>query len=213
MNINQASPVLPPGSKMPDFWLPDFRGTIIPGEQLFMGASSVLIIFMCNHSLFVKHIREVLIKLVCEYQVRGVKTAAINSNDIKKSPQDSPENMKREARIYNYPFHYLFDGTQEVARNFGVVYLPDFFVFSRGGKLIYHGSMDESRPGNNIPVTGNLLRNALNCALEGKEPEKSCHCATGCRVLWREGNIPFYVNASSEDQDGFCCDGCIETGK
>ena len=116
---------LPLGSELPDFWLPDINGVIVPKELLIGGPAS-LVVFMCNHSPYVKHIREVLVKVIWEYQQRGISVVAINPNDINLSPEDCPNRMKEEAGLYGYTFPYLFDGTQSVARSFNVLFTPDF---------------------------------------------------------------------------------------
>ncbi|MFW6245400.1 MAG: thioredoxin family protein [Fibrobacterota bacterium] len=184
--IFTSSKILPLGSELPDFWLPDVDGTIVASDHLFK-APAVLVVFMCNHSPFVIHLREVLVKLVREFQQKGVRVVAINPNDITLSPQDAPVLMKEESCRFGYTFPYLFDGTQEVARTFRVAYMPDFFVFNRGGKLVYHGQMDESRPGNGTPVTAASLREALEDVLRGKAPETAQKKSEGCAVQWREG--------------------------
>ena len=152
----------------------------------------MLVVFMCNHSLYVKHIREVIVKIIREYQQRGVAAIAINSNDIEQFHDDCPDRMKEDARIYGYSFPYLFDGTQDVARMFRVSCTPDFFVFNKEGKLVYHGQMDDSRPGNNIPVTGKDLSAALDAVLEGKKVSDMQRPSMGCNIKWKESNQPDY---------------------
>lgn len=176
---------LPLGSELPDFWLPDINGVIVPKELLIGGPAS-LVVFMCNHSPYVKHIREVLVKVIWEYQQRGISVVAINPNDINLSPEDCPNRMKEEARLYGYTFPYLFDGTQSVARSFNVLFTPDFFVFDREGKLAYHGQMDDSRPENNLPVTGKDLRDALNAAILGEKPPSIQKPSSGSVIRWRK---------------------------
>lgn len=183
---------LPIGSDLPDFWLPDIEGTIVPRDRL-LGAPAILVIFMCNHSPFVKHIREVLIRLTWEYQQRGVVTVAINSNDITQSPEDSPAKMKEESKLYRYSFSYLFDGTQEVAKSFRAGFTPDFFIFNKKGKLSYHGQMDDSRPGNGKPVTGKDLRDALNAILADQKLDILQKPGSGTLIKWKIGNEPHYL--------------------
>ncbi|MDG5814659.1 thioredoxin family protein [Chitinispirillales bacterium ANBcel5] len=220
---NYPNPVLPLNSEIPDFWLPDYRGAIIPRDHLTMGAQAVLIMFICNHSPYVKHIREVIKKLASEYQTRGVNIAAINSNDITLSPQDCPEKMSEEAKLHNYPFYYLFDGTQEVAKAFGVVFMPHFFIFNKNGHLVYQGQMDESRPGNGVPVTGALLRDALNSVVKHKKIKTSqTDTFPGCAIKWHDDTLPAYVqeyqrylstkDKTSTDQE-LCCERYLERTK
>ncbi len=209
--IFTTSKILPLGSELPDFWLPDVDGTIIARDHL-AAAPATLVVFMCNHSPYVKHLREVLVKLAREFQFKGVKVVAINPNDIRRSPLDAPVMMKEESRLYGYTFPYLFDGTQEVAKSFGVVYLPDFFIFNRNARLVYHGQMDDSRPGNGLPVTGSSLRAALQDALQSKDPPLPHIQSMGCTVQWK-GEIPFHVEShfmSSEIHSGQGVQACCE---
>jgi peroxiredoxin len=188
---------LPIGSEIPDFWLPDTNGMIIPKEHL-LGAPAALIFFLSNQCQYVKHIREVLVKLVHEYQQRGVAAVAINSNDSIQHPDDYPIRMKADAKIYGYTFPYLLDSTQQTARLFKVMHTPDFFVYNKFGKLIYHGQMDDSRPENGIPVTGNDLRHELNAALQGSIVQSTQKPSVGTFIKWKSDNEPFTGNSKKE---------------
>jgi peroxiredoxin len=181
--------ILPLGSDLPDFWLPDIEGIIVPKDRL-LGSSAILVIFMCNHSRYLKHLREVLIRLIFEFQQRGVAVVAINSEDIIQFPDDCPDRMKEDASLYGYSFPYLFDGTQQVARLFGVSAIPDFFIFDKVGKLVYHGQMDDSRPDNDKPVTGKDIRRALDAVLSGKRPLLIQKQTSGSFLKWKTSNEP-----------------------
>ncbi|HLV32731.1 MAG TPA: thioredoxin family protein [Chitinispirillaceae bacterium] len=188
-----TSKKLHPGSEIPDFWLPDINGVILPKDKL-IGASAILITFICNHCNYVKHIRSKLVEIIKEYQQFGVAAIAINSNDIEKVPDDSPDRMKQDALQYGYTFPYLFDGTQEVARLFKVSCTPDFFVFNKEGKLFYHGQMDDSRPENDYPVTGKDLTFALDSVLKNKPPVSNQKPGNGSCIVWRNTKTDYFTN-------------------
>ncbi len=148
-------------------------------------------LFICNHCPYVKHIRHELARLAREYQQKGVAVVAINSNDVSKYPDDSPENMAREKAEVGYTFPYLFDETQEVAKAYRAACTPDIYVFDRDRKLVYHGQFDDSRPGNDKPVTGKDLREALDRVLAGKPvPAETQKPSVGCNIKWKAGNEP-----------------------
>lgn len=172
------------GSTLPDFGLPDIDGNLVLSDHL-LGASAILVTFICNHSSYVKHIREVLVKLIRELQQYGIKAVGINSNDIEISPEDRPDRMKEDALTFGYTFPYLFDATQLVARKFKVNCTPDFLVYSKEGLLTYHGQMDDSRPGNGMPVTGKDLRNALQATLKG-EKILTMYPSSGESIIWKK---------------------------
>ena len=132
------------------------------------GGPALLVIFLCNHCPYVKHVRNELARLCKEYQAKGVAVVGINSNDVSTHPDDSPAMMAREKAEVGYTFPYLYDETQAVARAYQAACTPDFYVFDKAQKLVYRGQMDGSRPGNSVPVTGNDLRTALDAVLAGK---------------------------------------------
>jgi thiol-disulfide isomerase/thioredoxin len=155
---------------------------------------ALLVIFMCNHCPFVKHIADGLAQLARDYQAKGVAIVGINSNDAATHPQDSPEQMIHEAEQRGYTFPYLFDESQEVAKSYGAACTPDFFLYDKGRKLVYRGQLDASRPGNGIPVTGQDLRAALDALLAGKPlPEKQIP-SIGCNIKWQAGKEPGYYD-------------------
>ncbi len=186
-----ASIMLPLGTKAPDFTLPDTKGNIISLSD-FEAVPALLVIFMCNHCPYVKHILDGMIKLVREYQNRGVAVVGINSNDVEDFPEDAPEKMAGLAKQKGFTFPYLFDETQQVARAYHAACTPDFFLFDKDRKLFYRGQMDGSRPGNGIDVTGADLRAALDALLQNKQPLAEQKPSLGCNIKWKSGNEPDY---------------------
>jgi peroxiredoxin len=186
-----ASTMLPLGTKAPDFKLPDTKGNIISLSD-FEAVPALLVIFMCNHCPFVKHILDGMIALVKEYQDRGVAVVGINSNDVENYPQDTPEKMADLVKQKGFSFPYLFDETQQVAKSYHAACTPDFFLFNKERKLFYRGQMDDSRPGNGIEVTGADLRVALDALLQNKQPPVEQKPSIGCNIKWKSGNKPDY---------------------
>jgi len=189
--VQTPSTMLPLGTEAPDFSLPDTDGKMVSLAD-FRDAKALLVIFMCNHCPFVKHIRSELAQLGRDYQARGVAIVGINSNDAEAYPDDSPEKMAEEKRAAGYTFPYLYDETQEVAKAYRAACTPDFFLFDGNRKLVYRGQLDDSRPSNGIPVTGKDLRAALDAVLAGKsvpEPQKP---SIGCNIKWKPNNAPDY---------------------
>ncbi len=188
------STMLPLGTEAPEFSLPDTDGKIVSLTD-FRQAKAYLVIFMCNHCPFVQHIREELSRLGKEYQGKGVAVVGINANDISTHPDDSPEKMKEEKEKYNYTFPYLYDETQEVAKAYKAACTPDFFLFDQDKKLVYRGQLDDSRPGNDKPVTGADLRAALDTVLSGEKPSSEQVPSIGCNIKWKAGNEPEYYQS------------------
>jgi peroxiredoxin len=175
----------------PHFSLPDPEGRIVSISD-FEDAPALLVMFLCNHCPFVKHVRHELGTFGREYQERGLAIVAINSNDIESYPADRPELMAVEAREAGYTFPYLFDETQEVARAYRAACTPDFFLFDRDRRLVYRGQFDDSRPSNGIPVTGGDLRVAVDTVLAGEMPDADQRVSVGCNIKWKPGNAPDY---------------------
>lgn len=189
--VATASTMLPLGTKAPDFHLQDTEGHEV-SLGTFAGAPALLVVFMCNHCPFVVKIRDGLAKFALDYRDQGLAVVGINSNDPANYPDDSPENMKAEVRKVGYIFPYLFDASQEVAKTYRAACTPDFFLFDGERQLVYRGQFDDSRPGNELPVTGADLRRAVDAVLAGNpvpEPQKP---SIGCNIKWREGNEPEY---------------------
>ena len=191
MMARTASTMLPLGTVAPDFRLPDTEGNLISVEDS-KEAPALLIIFMCNHCPFVKHIVDDLVDLVTGYQAKGVAVVAINSNDVESFPEDHPEMMAELVREKVFTFPYLYDETQEVAKAYRAACTPDFFLFDSERKLVYRGQMDDSRPGNNIPVSGADLKAALEAVLGGDEVSAEQRPSIGCNIKWKQGNEPDY---------------------
>jgi peroxiredoxin len=189
--VQTASTMLSLGVKAPDFSLPDLSGKKVSLTD-FADAPALLMIFMCNHCPYVKHVADVLTKLTKEYQQRGVAVVGINSNDASAYPDDSPAKMIEESKLRGYPFPYLYDESQAVAKAYRAACTPDFYVFDQQSKLVYRGQMDSSRPGNGIPVTGDDLRAALDAVLANKPAPVNQKPSLGCNIKWKPGNEPDY---------------------
>ncbi len=187
-----ASTMLPLATEAPDFSLPDTEGKAVSLSD-FKGAKAFLVVFMCNHCPFVKHIIDDFVKLAKEYQARGVAVVSINSNDVDNYPDDSPDKMALLAGKKGFSFPYLFDVTQGVAQSYKAACTPDFFVFDADRQLVYRGQMDDSRPGNGEPITGADLRAALDAALAGKPGPDGQKPSMGCNIKWKAGNAPDYA--------------------
>jgi peroxiredoxin len=171
------------GTPMPGFRLPDTAGN--PLDAADLDDSPVLVAFICNHCPYVKHIATAFSSFAREYMDRGLAVIAINSNDWNSHPEDSPEKMVEEARKRDYPFPYLLDESQEVARAFGAACTPDFFLYDRGHRLAYRGQFDDSRPGSDAAVTGADLRAACDAVLAGEAPSSEQTPSMGCNIKWR----------------------------
>lgn len=189
--VMTASTMLPLGTEAPPFELPDTAGQTISISD-FDDADVLLVVFMCNHCPFVKHIIDDFITLAGEYQGKGVAVVGINSNDVEGYPEDRPELMAKLAKEKGFTFPYLYDATQAVAKAYCAACTPDFFVFDRERRLAYRGQMDESRPGNDEPVTGADLRAALDAVLAGKDASEEQRPSIGCNIKWKAGNEPGY---------------------
>lgn len=188
--VKTASTMLPLGTKAPSFTLPNVDGSTVSTDQ-FVG-QPLLVIFMCNHCPFVVHLREHLARFADEFGPRGLGIAGISSNDVSGYPQDGPELMVEEARDAGYNFAYLFDESQDVAKAYRAACTPDFFLFDRDHALVYRGQFDDSRPGNEIPVTGADLRAACDAVLADQPVAADQKPSIGCNIKWKEGSAPGY---------------------
>jgi peroxiredoxin len=180
------SNMLPLGTIAPDFELLDIVTDTTRSYEDIAGAEATLVMFICNHCPFVKHIEDELINITNEYVLQGVGVVAISSNDIEKYPQDAPEKMKELAEEKGYPFPYLFDATQDIAKAYHAACTPDFYIFDKEKKLVYRGQLDDSRPGTDIPVSGKDIRNALDRILGGDIPDPNQKPSLGCNIKWKE---------------------------
>lgn len=189
--VKTASTMLPLGTQAPDFSLNDTNGKRVSLAD-FKDAKALLVMFICNHCPFVKHVAEELARLGRDYQAKGAALVAINSNDVASFPDDSPEKMKEEVKNRGYTFPYLYDATQDTAKDYHAACTPDFFLFDKSQKLVYRGQLDDSRPNSGIPVTGRDLRAALDTVLAGKPVNPEQRGSLGCNIKWKSGNEPSY---------------------
>jgi peroxiredoxin len=173
------------GIKAPEFFLPD----TVSGKNISVsdirGDKATLIMFICNHCPFVKHVNAELVKLANDYKNKGVGFAAISANDVVNYPDDAPHLMKQAARQLNYPFPYLYDETQQVAKAYEAACTPDFFVYDKNLLLAYRGQLDDSRPGNEIPVTGKDIRQTLDCLINNNPVPELQRPSIGCNIKWK----------------------------
>ena len=184
--VATPSTMLELGTKAPEFSLPD----TISGETLSLAGlksdRATVVMFLCNHCPFVKHVNPQLVKLANDYQPRGISFVAISSNDVENYPEDSPEKMTEYAARLGYPFPYLYDETQEVARAYSAACTPDFYIFDGNMELVYRGQLDGSRPGSGVPLTGADMRAALDNILAGKPVDHDQKPSLGCNIKWKE---------------------------
>jgi thiol-disulfide isomerase/thioredoxin len=190
--VATPSTMLPLGTQMPDFALQD----VVSGETIMSDSlcdvAGVCVMFVCNHCPFVKHILSELGRVVQDYTFRSIAFAAISSNDIDAYPADAPDQMRALAQGEGWSFPYLFDETQEVAKAFRAACTPDFYVFDGERRLVYRGQLDDSRPGNDAPVTGADLRRALEAVVTGRAVTPDQKPSMGCNIKWKVGNAPEY---------------------
>jgi peroxiredoxin len=175
----------------PDFSLKDTSGKNISLAD-FSDKDALLVVFMCNHCPYVKHIADAFSAFAREYQARGLAIVGISSNDADNYPDDGPEKMAEEAERRGYNFPYLYDENQEVAKAYRAACTPDFFLFDKSRKLVYRGQFDSSRPGNNEPVSGADMRAAVDAVLSGQSPAADQTPSMGCNIKWKAGNEPDY---------------------
>lgn len=192
--VKTASTMRKLGSTAPDFSLVNVDGRTVSLAD-FDSQPALLVIFMCNHCPFVKHIAPELAQLAEDYMPQGVAVVGINANDVANQPEDSPEQMIHEAEERGYIFPYLFDEDQSVAKAYGAACTPDFFLYDKDRRLVYRGQLDSSRPGNEIPVTGEDLRGAMDALLAGKPLPANQTPSIGCNIKWAAGNAPDYFDA------------------
>lgn len=192
--VKTASTMQRLGSRAPDFSLLNVDGRTVSLADF--DGSPLVVMFICNHCPFVKHVADELTRLASDYLPRGVAFVGINANDSATHPEDSPEQMVHEAEERGYPFPYLCDEDQTVAKAYQAACTPDFFVYDKGRNLVYRGQLDASRPGNSIPVTGADLRAALDSLLLGKSPAEQQTPSIGCNIKWKSGAEPEYFQAA-----------------
>ena len=189
--VRTPSTMLPLGTRAPDFALPNVDGrTVTLADSA--GPKGTLVMFICNHCPFVKHVADQLAALGRDCLPRGIGVVAISSNDVSSHPADSPEQMVHEAEERGYVFPYLYDETQDVAHAYHAACTPDFFLFDGDCKLAYRGQLDASRPGNGVPVTGADLRAAIDALVAGRPVATEQRPSLGCNIKWKPGNEPAY---------------------
>ncbi|MGB1925101.1 MAG: thioredoxin family protein [Rubripirellula sp.] len=191
--VRTESTMLPLGTNAPAFTLPNTEGQHVSLSD-YAGAKALLVIFMCNHCPYVKHVADELKKLADDYAGDGLGVVGISSNDADNYPDDSPEAMAKEKADRGYEFAYLYDEDQSVAQDYRAACTPDFYLFDSNQKLAYRGQLDGSRPNSGIPVTGEDLRAAIDAVLAGEQAPEAQRPSLGCNIKWKAGNEPQYFN-------------------
>lgn len=179
------STMLPLGSTAANFTLPNTVSEKMISLEEAKGTHGTVIVFICNHCPFVIHINPTLVALAKTYQKKGIAFIAISSNDVENYPQDAPHLMKEVAQKEGYPFPYLYDESQAVAKQYEAACTPDFFLFNAKSSLVYRGQLDDSRPGNGIPCTGKDLEQAMEALLKGKPQVTHQKPSIGCNIKWK----------------------------
>ncbi len=182
------SNMMPLGTEAPDFNLYDTVSGEYKSLNDVKADKATVIMFICNHCPFVKHVRQELVNIANDYKPIGVSFVAISSNDVESYPDDSPEEMKKLAEQMNFPFPYLYDETQQVAKSYQAACTPDLYVFDGDLKCVYRGQLDDSRPGNNIPVSGKDLRAALDSVLNNEPVDSNQKPSMGCNIKWKNND-------------------------
>ena len=190
-----SSLMVPLGTPAHDFELPSADGT--PVKLAGLAGQALLVMFLCNHCPYVRHVERALGAMVAEYAERGVAAAGICSNDLGAYPEDGPDGMAEQARRAGFGFPYLLDESQQVAAAYRAMCTPDLFVYGADRRLAYRGAFDDSTPRNGQPVTGALLRGALDLVLEGQPVPEPHRPSMGCSLKWRDGNQPAWLLGSA----------------
>lgn len=185
------------GLQAPPFDLPDVRGGKTVSLASFEGQQALLVMFICNHCPFVKHVRHELARIGRDYAEKPLGIIAINANNVASHPDDAPDKMKQTAAEWGLTFPYCYDETQQTARAYQAACTPDFYVFDAARRLVYRGQLDDSRPENNKPITGKDLRAALDAALEGRPAPAAQRPSIGCNIKWKPGNEPASASATA----------------
>jgi peroxiredoxin len=190
--VKTASTMLALGTAAPEFHLPD----VVSGETIslatFSGSKALLLMFICQHCPFVKHVQSELAKIGHDYGDRPLGIVAISANDVANYPDDSPQKLKQMAQEFNFNFPVCYDESQSVSKSYTAACTPDFFLFDSSSKLVYRGQLDDSRPSNGVPVTGKDLRQAIDAVLQDREIDFEQKPSIGCNIKWKPGNEPDY---------------------
>jgi thiol-disulfide isomerase/thioredoxin len=173
------------GTKAPEFSLLDTISGETKNLEQLKGEKGTVIMFICNHCPFVIHVNPKITELAKDYQRKGIGFIAISSNDIENYPQDAPDLMTARAKEEGYPFPYLYDETQDVAKSFDAACTPDFYLFDKDLSLVYRGQLDDSRPENGVPLTGKDLSNAMDAVLNGTKVDVLQKPSIGCNIKWK----------------------------
>lgn len=181
------STMLPLGTQAPAFLLPDVVSGKTIGLEDFQENKALLVMFICTHCPFVKHVQSELVRLGNDYASQPLGIVAISSNDADEYPQDGPTGLRKQAAEQGFPFPYAYDETQEVAKAYDAVCTPDFFLFDGDRRLVYRGQLDDSRPGNDKPLTGRDLRSAIDAVLSGQPVASQQKPSVGCNIKWKSG--------------------------
>jgi peroxiredoxin len=187
-----SSTMLELGTQAPDFNLPDVVTGKAVGLATFNRKKALLVMFICRHCPYVKHVEKELAQLGKDYADKDVAIVAISSNDADNYPDDSPASLKQMARELGFSFPFCYDETQETAKAYSAACTPDFFVFNRSRELVYRGQLDDSRPGSKIALTGKDLRAAVDAVLEDRPVDENQKASIGCNIKWKRGNEPSY---------------------
>jgi peroxiredoxin len=191
-----ASTMLELGTKAPDFALPDVVSGNTVSLRTFQDKKALVVMFICQHCPFVKHVKSELARLGQDYASKNAGIVAISSNDRAVSSEDSPEGLKRMAAEWGLVFPVCYDETQAVAKSYAAACTPEFYVFDQDRRLAYRGQLDDSRPNNGKPVTGADLRAAIDAVLAGRAPSPDQKASLGCNIKWKQGNEPAYYGAA-----------------
>jgi peroxiredoxin len=186
MALTESTMELELGIEAPDFALTDVVNGKTVKRDDFRGQKGLLVMFICAHCPYVKHIEKGLAALGMDYDGEPVSIVAISSNDADSYPDDNPAGLKKQAQTLGFRFPYLFDENQAVAKSYHAACTPDFFLFDKDFKLVYRGEFDSSRPGSSTPVTGESLRGAIDAVLAGKTPDEDQRPSIGCNIKWKE---------------------------
>lgn len=190
--VKTLSTMLDLGTEAPDFHLADVvRGNTISLDT-FKGKKALLVMFICRHCPYVKHIQHEIARIGRDYRDKDVGIVAISSNDAESFPEDSPSSLKEMAEELGFEFPFCYDESQEMAKAYAAACTPDFYLFDKSRQLVYRGQLDDSRPGNDVAVTGRDLRNALDAVLSDRSVDEDQRPSIGCNIKWKAGNEPDY---------------------
>lgn len=192
MALTPSTMMLELGAPAPEFHLPDVVSGKTISLETFAGKKALVVMFICRHCPYVVHVKEELARLGRNYAGRSVGIVAISSNDAQAYPMDAPASLRQMAEELGFNFPFCYDETQETAKAYAAACTPDFYVFDENRRLVYRGQLDDSRPGNGIPVTGRDLRAAIDAVLEGKPAPAVQKPSIGCNIKWKPGNEPDY---------------------